>query len=136
MYLVRLIYKSKVREGFDPKDIETILNKARVNNAKKNVTGLLCFNKKHFLQCLEGSRKVVNDVYHKILNDERHSDIILLNYSEIEEREFDEWSMAYMPQSSLTSPLNLKYSGTPNVDPYEISGESAYRLICALKKIC
>ena len=42
--------------------------------------------------------------------------------------------MGYMPQSSLTDPLNLKYSGTPNFDPYEMSGESTHKLMLALKE--
>lgn len=97
------------------------------------MTGLLCFNNK-FLQCLEGSRQAVNDTYHHILNDDRHSNIIMLNYTEIIVREFEQWSMGYMPQSSMTSPITLKHSGTPNFAPYEMSGESAHCLMLALKE--
>jgi hypothetical protein len=134
MFLVRLIYTSKTNDDFGPEDIGNILEKARINNAKKDVTGLLCFNNKFFLQCLEGSRTAVNETYHDILNDKRHSDIIMLSYTEVIEREFEQWSMGYMPESSLTKPLNLKYSGTAHFDPYEMSGESAHRLMLALKK--
>jgi hypothetical protein len=134
MFLVRLIYTSRTSSYFGPEDIEDILEKARVNNRKNNVTGLLCFNNKFFLQCLEGSRESVNSTYHHILNDKRHSDIIMLNYSEIAEREFEQWSMGYMPQSSLTDSINLKYSGTPNFDPYEMSGDSTHKLMLALKE--
>ena len=134
MFLVRLIYTSRTSSHFGPEDIEEILEKARVNNRKNNVTGLLCFNNKFFLQCLEGSRESVNSTYHHILNDKRHSNIIMLNYSEISEREFEKWSMGYMPQSSLTDPLNLKYSGTPHFDPYEMSGDSTHKLMLALKE--
>ena len=134
MFLVRLIYTSKTSSLFGPEDIENILEKARSNNLKNNVTGLLCFNNKYFLQCLEGSREKVNNTYHQILNDKRHSNIIMLSYTEIIEREFEKWSMGYMPQSSLTDPLNLKYSGTPSFDPYEMSGESTHKLMLALKE--
>jgi hypothetical protein len=134
MFLVRLIYTSKTSSHFAPEDIENILEKARINNRKNNVTGLLCFNNKFFLQCLEGSRQTVNNTYHQILNDKRHSDIIMLSYSEIVEREFEQWSMGYMPQSSLTDSLNLKYSGTPNFGPYDMSGESTHKLMLALKQ--
>jgi hypothetical protein len=133
MFLVRLIYTSRITSGFGPEEVSSILEKARISNSKNEVTGLLCFNNTFFLQCIEGSRKKVNETYHKILNDKRHSDILMLNYCEIIEREFDKWSMGYMPQSSLTKPLNLKYSGTAHFDPYEMSGESAHRLMLALK---
>ena len=133
MYLVRLIYASRMAEGFDQQDISDILESARHYNAKNNITGLLCFSRKIFLQCIEGSRTQVNATYRHILNDARHSDVILLDYTEIVEREFDQWSMGYVPESSLTAPLNLKYSGTKDFDPYKMSGESALRLLRALK---
>lgn len=133
MYLVRLIYASKITEGFSQQDITNILETARHQNNKHNLTGLLCFSHDLFLQCLEGPRTEVNVTYQRILNDPRHSNIILLDYDEIVEREFDQWSMGYIPESSLTAPLNLKYSGTPTFDPYKMTGESVLRLLLALK---
>lgn len=133
MYLVRLVYTSTISEGFGSKDVEGILDSARKNNKKNNVTGLLCFSHNIFLQCLEGSRTKVNSTYHAILNDARHEKVIMLDYKEIVEREFDSWSMGYVPTSSLTEPANIKYSGTPDFNPYEMSGESALRLLCKLR---
>lgn len=69
MFLTRLVYASTISESFTPDDIESILIAARKNNIKTNVTGILCFNRKYFLQCLEGSRTAVNKTYHHILND-------------------------------------------------------------------
>ncbi|TQV77499.1 BLUF domain-containing protein [Aliikangiella marina] len=133
MYLIRLVYTSSVSEQFSQGDIENILDVARKNNNKLNVTGMLCFNSRLFLQCLEGSRENVNKVYHTILNDPRHEKIEILEYQEISEREFDTWSMGYVPESSLTKPLNLRFSGSPHFSPYEMSGDSAHRLLLALR---
>ncbi|WP_232280820.1 BLUF domain-containing protein [Vibrio sp. 16] len=66
------------------------------NNASVGVTGLLLFSQDYFLQCLEGSRSQVNAIYQHILNDRRHKKVILLEYTEVAEREFGEWSMGYM----------------------------------------
>lgn len=96
---------------------------------------MLCFNRKYFLQCLEGSRTNVNNAYHKILNDKRHSRIVLLDYKEITKREFSNWSMGYMPESSLTAPTSLKFSGKNEFSPYEMSGESAHQMMLELKDI-
>jgi len=57
----------------------------------------------------------------------------MLDYKEIIEREFSEWTMGYLPESSLTQPLNIRYSGTPEFSPYEMSGESAHQLMLALR---
>lgn len=133
MYLVRLVYVSTISEGFSSNDIEDILEIARTKNKAKNITGLLCFSRNIFLQCLEGSRSNVNEAYHRILNDPRHMKIIMLDYKEIIEREFGEWSMGYIPESCLTAPVNLKYSGNDLFNPYEMSGESTQRLMVELK---
>ncbi len=133
MYLVRLVYVSSISADFEPDDLNKILESAKHNNKKNFVTGLLGFNRKIFLQCLEGSRAKVNETYHRILKDSRHDKIIMLDYREIIEREFDDWSMGFIPESSLTTNINLRFSGDDVFDPYEMSGESAHRLMVALK---
>ena len=135
MFLTRLVYASTISKDFNCDDIERILSIARKNNEKNSVTGMLCFNRKYFLQCLEGSRTNVNMAYHKILNDSRHSHIVLLDYKEIDMREFSNWTMGYMPDSNLTAPINLKYSGKGEFMPYEMSGESAHQMMLALKEL-
>ena len=85
MFLVRLVYTSEITEGVTESDIQNILDKARKKNTALNVTGVLLFNRKYFLQCLEGSREQVNKVYHHILNDNRHKGVVLLDYSEVNE---------------------------------------------------
>jgi hypothetical protein len=133
MFLVRLIYASKISDGFGPKDIESILQSARTYNVKTHVTGMLCFSNEYFLQCLEGSRTAVNNTYQQILNDKRHHNVIMLNYTQIPEREFEKWSMGYVPQSRVTQSLNLKFSGSVDFNPFKMSGESAHLLMLALK---
>lgn len=133
MFLTRLVYTSTISDSFNNDDITAILETARKQNGKKNVTGMLCFNRKYFLQCLEGSRTNVNQTYYNILNDPRHCNIIMLDYKEITMREFSDWSMGYMPESNLTAPINLKFSGTDDFNPYAMSGESAHQMMLALK---
>jgi hypothetical protein len=122
-----------VNDTFEPADIEKILESARKHNQSKDVTGMLCFNRKYFLQCLEGSRTSVNETYHRILNDKRHSNIMMLHYGEIISREFEQWTMGYMPASSLTSHINIKYSGSEEFNPYEMSGDSANSMMISLR---
>lgn len=133
MFLTRLIYASTIAENFGSSTIEEILQVARVNNAKRNITGILGFNSQYFLQCLEGSRAKVNETYKTILGDNRHSDIIMLDYSEINSREFSDWTMGYIPSSSISAAINLKFSGSDNFDPYAMSGASAYNMLLELK---
>ena len=134
MHLVRLVYTSTISDGFTEADIQNILTSARDNNAPRHITGLLFFNRSYFLQCLEGPREQVNQTYHQILNDQRHENLMLLEYKEISSREFSEWSMGYVPDIAFTKNLNLKYSGNTHFNPYHMSGESAHNLLSHLSK--
>jgi len=72
MALHRLIYLSYARPGIGYSDLRDIMDKSEVNNAKAGVTGMLCFGNNIFLQILEGNRKIVNQTYHRIVQDDRH----------------------------------------------------------------
>ncbi|WP_070965364.1 BLUF domain-containing protein [Vibrio sonorensis] len=134
MYLVRLIYASRISDGMSNQDIENILESARKNNRKENVTGVLLFNRNYFLQCIEGSRSKVNQIYHKILNDQRHQEIVILSYDEINKRDFSDWHMGYIPETAVTMPITQQFSSSEIFNPYEISGASAHGLLLTLKE--
>lgn len=134
MLLVQLIYASSIATGFSEDDIAQIIESAKKNNLSRDITGLLCFNRKYFLQCLEGSRAKVNEIYHKILNDKRHHNIVLLEYQEISQRNFASWSMGYVGDTKINEETNKMYSVSSEFDPYKISGESAFLLLQHLSK--
>lgn len=134
MYLVRLVYTSSVNDDLTQASIEEILQVARRNNTKNGITGLLCFNSKYFLQCLEGPRRLVNQTYEKILNDTRHKELVILDYKEIACREFTDWAMGYVPISHINSNLGLKYARSNEFSPYELSGESALKMLLEVKR--
>lgn len=134
MFLTRLIYVSTITEKFGDTSLEDILKIGRLNNTKNGITGMLYFKNKYFLQCLEGERSVINATYNKIRNDERHSNIVLLEYNQIEMREFKDWCMGYIPSSKLTDDLILQFSPSAVFTPYEMSGTSVNLLMLEFKK--
>jgi hypothetical protein len=135
MLLTRLIYVSTISESTAQEALEDILKVARDKNTKNNLTGMLYFNRKHFLQCLEGSRTKINETYNKILKDNRHDNIVILDYCEIKEREFGDWSMGYVPSSNMTATINLMFSGSKEFNPYDLPSNSAYLMMLAFKKV-
>ncbi|CAH0535498.1 hypothetical protein VST7929_03068 [Vibrio stylophorae] len=134
MYLTRLIYVSTLSAECDQQALDEILQISRVNNQKNHLTGLLSHNNRYFLQCIEGARAKVNEAYNRILSDPRHSRVVILQYQEITEREFGDWSMGEIPQCYLTALLNLQFSGSSEFLPYDLTGESAYRMLRQLKQ--
>lgn len=134
MFLVRLTYASTAN-NLDPEEIASILATAQKFNKSKDITGMLCFSRKYFLQSLEGSRQAVNTLYSKICLDKRHSKMLLLDYGEISKRDFPSWSMAYVPEKQLTKEICLTYSLTDEFNPYKLSQASAHDLMLELKKV-
>lgn len=133
MYLVRLIYASKARDGVSQDDIQQIVASAKRNNNRSELSGLLCFNRKYFLQVLEGSRSKVNATYRHIMKDTRHTEVILISYQEIAKREFEQWHMGYVPEAGINSQISLRYSGHRDFDPYEMTGESCLGMMLELR---
>ena len=107
MSYVRLIYASRATTAFQPSSIKAILQAARRNNQKNAITGLLCFNQRGFLQCLEGNRSIINKTFQHILTDPRHENIEIISYDYVETREFGIWSMGYLQNNQIMRDLLL-----------------------------
>lgn len=134
MTLARLIYVSTLSKTCDALALEDILRVSRQHNEERKITGLLSHNSEYFLQCLEGDRDELSETYNHIINDSRHSNVTITYYKEIYSRQFGDWSMGEVPQTHLTSLLNLQFSGTDEFKPYELTGKSAYLMLVALKQ--
>lgn len=134
MYLVRLLYVSKVVNGLGAHEIDALLQGARQHNAKVGITGLLAFNGEFFLQVLEGGRTAVNQLYQHITLDPRHEQLLLLQVSEIEERLFPEWNMAYVPITKLTRDLLLRFGVDDDFRPYQMNSSNCLGLLRGLRE--
>ena len=130
--LVRLMYASRATEPMRPEALNAILKKSTQNNPAIGVTGVLCFSGEIFLQVLEGGRNQVSHLYHRIAQDPRHRDVVLIAYDEIDERSFAGWSMGQVNLARLNPGLLLKYSEAAVLDPYAVSGKVSQALFAEL----
>jgi hypothetical protein len=126
--LVRLLYASRAVDA-GPDAIESILAQSREFNPANGITGVLCYGGGVFLQCLEGGRAEVNQLYAHIVGDARHRDVTLLQYDEILERRFGGWSMGQVNVSKANHTQLLKYSERVELDPYALSGKVSLALL-------
>jgi hypothetical protein len=132
MRLIRVIYASTKIDTLKKEDIQNILLASRKNNDRSQITGVLCFSHNHFLQCLEGDRMFVNELYNRIAGDKRHVDPFIIDYTEISERSFSSWAMGFVPDTEISRELILKYSPTGRFDPSEMSAASALGFLKAV----
>jgi len=135
MVLVRLICVSKMTEACDLAAIENILKVSRRKNAARRITGMLCYDPMFFMQCLEGPKKAVNDLFGDLARDNRHSRVTILEYQDIETRSFSEWSMAFVQASELDAKMLRKYGSRGKLDPFELSTKQARNLVVDIVKL-
>jgi hypothetical protein len=128
--LVRLLYVSRAAEGqVTPELTESIMASARAYNLANGITGVLCYGGDLFMQAIEGGRDEINALYSMISRDDRHRDVVLLHYEEIQERRFGGWTMGHVNLAKLNASVVLKYSEKPKLDPYNMSGKVSMALL-------
>ena len=93
--MYRVMYMSRATRYICDEELEELLETSRRNNKQRNLTGLLIVKGRTFLQCLEGEKNDIEEIYNKILIDDRHTDIIDLIDEDTNKRLFPNWSMAY-----------------------------------------
>ncbi len=127
MALYRLIYVSQAIAGLNYADLKDIMTKSESNNRQAGITGMLSFGDSMFLQVLEGSRRVVSQTYNRILLDKRHTNAELIEFSEIEHRDFAAWSMkaVQLDNQPALQEIILKYSASSTFSPISMTGKQS-----------
>lgn len=90
-----ILYLSKVSTPLQEAELVRLLEQARANNKRRNITGILVYSDRQFMQLLEGEEADVASLYAKLSQDPRHAGLIKLADKPIGARSFAEWSMAF-----------------------------------------
>jgi len=91
--LSQLVYISVRSAECSDAEIQKILESSIRNNGKIDITGVLLYSDKKFLQCLEGDYSQIITLYDKIKLDNRHKNVIMISMGNIKERYFPSWQM-------------------------------------------
>lgn len=131
MTLYRLIYVSQAISGLEYPDFIEILQKSEFNNTQVGITGMLVFGDSMFLQVLEGSRRLVSQTYNRILLDKRHVNAELIDFSEIDHRNFAVWSMKLVQLNNQPEvrDIILKYSNSNIFSPISMTGKQSLHFL-------
>lgn len=119
--MIQLIYISSASAAMDEVEARKLLEKAAAKNARENITGLLYYGGRRFLQVIEGEDARIDRLFDRIASDPRHRGIVTLSRRPIEQREFGEWSMAstsietMSPEAMLAKVSALVSNAAPSV---------------------
>ncbi len=96
-----ILYYSFSKSKVSNTELIELLSKSIEWNRKENITGLLIyrfnheFNRGNFLQIIEGPKLSIDNVWPRILKDNRHHTITILEEGSYEQRNFPNWSMGF-----------------------------------------
>jgi Sensors of blue-light using FAD len=101
MPLHELIYISDAAFEMQDPDLQELLEHSRRKNARLQVTGILVYHERRFMQLLEGETSEVLALFDSICTDRRHRNVLNVWDHPIAERNFAEWSMAFAAPDRL-----------------------------------
>lgn len=96
-----ITYISTVVWPLNEKELDALLSECRTNNSKLNITGMLLYLPKGFIQTIEGPDKEVQTLIKTISQDKRHKNLSIVLESQLPEREFPGWAMGFERLTSL-----------------------------------
>ncbi len=90
-----ILYSSKHSFDLSKEELNGLISEARYNNNKNHVTGILLYLNNAFLQYIEGPEKNIDTLYNKILKDDRHHSLSILESGLKPARKYEEWTMLF-----------------------------------------
>lgn len=97
MKIYFLIYVSIANDELSEQQLLEILKVSRANNTRDEITGMLLYKDRRFMQLLEGPEGAVCATYGRITKDVRHHDATILLEGPTDERDFPDWTMGFQP---------------------------------------
>jgi hypothetical protein len=94
--MLELIYMSAARRPFDDGQLAELLTRARVNNSRLGVSGILLYDQGSFLQVLEGDETTVMPLFERIARDDRHDRVSIIHRTNIAAPSFGAWTMGFV----------------------------------------
>lgn len=105
--LKTICYISDSRINKSITDFNNLIEKAKINNAKNNITGILVYRNNNFLQVFEGSPETVDTIFDKIRMDQRHQNIFKIIDTSIDQRIFEDYNFGFTVVSDNNALQNL-----------------------------
>jgi len=111
----RLVYASVANPDLRVSELDSIITVAQRNNSRDGITGALVFAEGYFMQMLEGDRRDISNTLARIVHDDRHSHVCLIELAENVPRQFSQWAMRHI---SFQSDSLQEAIGVRDFDPF------------------
>ena len=117
--ILSLTYIGKNSDSNNGIELARLLEQWRRNNKKSGVTSALVINDNYFIQNIEGSRPIINEILVKLITEYSHLLPHLSEVDEIEVRRWDGFLVKYLTSSVEDEEYALKsFSAGSDFNPY------------------
>lgn len=130
-----LTYVSRHNVNNKKIEVTRILAQAQRNNQQNGVTGVLVISEGYFFQSVEGPRLVINELLRKLLIDERHFSLQVVECREVEQRRWGKWSMKHLSLNDQDKEYVRKFTVGTNFNPYLMNSAQIIAFIETLSRI-
>ncbi len=128
-YLSRLTYVSRAVGKLGQEQLDEIMEQSSRNNLEQGIYGMLCFYQHYFLQTIEGPRDKINQLLKRLLKDQRHQDMEVIEFSEIEQLNWDRWSMDIASSSQQSEQILKRYLKDTDFNAFYLTNDKAQTLL-------
>lgn len=122
--LYRMIYLSTANGAPEQEELEELMLRARANNNRDGITGLVAYHDYTFIQVLEGPEEKVKECFERIRTSDLHRNVFVAHQAHVEERLFDRYAMAFVPDSQQDKPSNTAFTHLSGI----LKGEMGERI--------
>lgn len=98
----RIVYASFATQPFSVRELFDLLEKARTANMLRDISGVLFYQDRFFLQCIEGPTTEVSSLLDRIIRDPRHQAFtVLSDQPMVADRLFSGWAMGFFHMAAV-----------------------------------
>ncbi len=95
MSIKQLVYISRSIRLMKSDELLPLLDEARQRNKACDITGMLLYKDRSFLQLLEGPENTITEIFSSICADSRHINLKTIIDIPVSQRSFSRWSMGF-----------------------------------------
>lgn len=97
--LLQLSYTSRATRPMTPEELVALAAEAARKNRVRGITGVMLCDAGAFIQILEGEPADVEALFARIQKDARHTQVTLLQRTQVKQRSFPHWPMGLLELS-------------------------------------
>lgn len=132
-----LIYTSVATQDFTTDELIVMLKSFREHNKEIKISGILVYYDREFIQLLEGKKETIHNLYNKICQDQRHTNIKIFHEAPITQRSFSDWSMGFINADQIdpdymTGFSNILKKGAIQPDNNDSIGSHLFLSLCTM----